>query len=478
MEITELDRSSVTWAERTFGRAELGDKRLTNRLTAMTAAVARSPAGNVTQVFKKSADREGAYRFVENENVEPQAMMTAARLSVVERCTAEPFVFVAIDGSSVKLADHFGMKDYGPIGARNKGARGLKVTAALAISSEGVPIGLTSFEMWVREEEKNKVHRHNRSLEEKETRHVAEADVATVEAFAEQQSSCRVWIQVDREHDATQLLQVFSSTEQWYTVRANANRRIKTDAPQAKYVRDAIARKSAHRGTFSLDIPAGYKRRARKARMSVRTAQVTLMLRDKQTNRMRELHVHAVSVHESSYVPDGEERIEWLLYTNYPVKTEEDLSLVIFGYAQRWRIEDFFRAWKTTGCNVEATQLHATHSVQIWGTMLAVVAARIERLKHLARNEPHRPATIEFTDLELEALVLLKKDLKKKTEKIPEGIPTIEEAVRWVAELGGYTGKSSGGPPGSVTLRRGLEILKHYVRAFQILRNKQSGRCD
>jgi hypothetical protein len=28
--------------------------------------------------------------------------------------------------------------------------------------------------------------------------------------------------------------------------------------------------------------------------------------------------------------------------------------------------------------------------------------------------------------------------------------------VRWIADLGGYTGKGSGGPPGSVTIGRGF----------------------
>jgi len=36
-------------------------------------------------------------------------------------------------------------------------------------------------------------------------------------------------------------------------------------------------------------------------------------------------------------------------------------------------------------------------------------------------------------------------------------------------ELGGYTGKSSGGPPGSVTLRRGLEKIATAANVLQEL---------
>lgn len=472
MELSIIEASGEAWAEHTFGKAELGDKRRTHRLVKMAQQIAKKPAGNVTKVFSAPADREAAYRFVENTDVDPESILKGMRFAVVERCSNEPFVFLAIDGSSVTLADHFRKKDYGSIGPRKLGARGLKVMAALAVSSEGAPIGLTSLHMWPRGK-KNKVHRNKRALAEKETKFAADAAVVTAKAFDEKQPSCRVWFQLDREHDAEQLLEKYSSTKHLFTVRAKANRRVKTENGKAQYVRDIIAQKKTHRGTFTLDIPAGHKRSARTAMISVRAAKVTLLLRDQRTERIREFETHAVYAFESSHLPDGEERIEWLLYTNHPIETDEDLALILFGYTQRWRVEDFFRAWKTTGCNVEETQLHSTHSVRIWAIMLAATAARIERLKHLSRTQPSLPASVEFTEFELEALVMLKKVRKRKTEQIPEGVPTIEEAVRWIAELGGYTGKSSGGPPGSVTIRRGLEPLRIAAEVVKLMRSSE-----
>ena len=105
--------------------------------------------------------------------------------------------------------------------------------------------------------------------------------------------------------------------------------------------------------------------------------------------------------------------------------------------------------------------------------MLAAMAARIERLKHLSRTQPSLPASVEFTELEIEALLILKKNRKKRTEQILDRMPTIEEAVRWVAELGGYTGKSSGGPPGSVVLRRGLEPLRIAAEVVKLMRSSE-----
>ena len=54
-------------------------------------------------------------------------------------------------------------------------------------------------------------------------------------------------------------------------------------------------------------------------------------------------------------------------------------------------------------------------------------------------------------------LILIKRKEAKRTETITNDIPTMATAIRWIAELGGYTGKSSGGPPGATTIGRGRE---------------------
>lgn len=391
---------------------------------------------------------------------------------MLQRAQGEPFVYVPVDGSSLTLSDYPRAKNFGAIGAYSKGARGVKVMAAIGVSAEGVVMGLSSLQYWTRTPKKKKSAPNSlRGMMDSELQYWWRAIVETTERFAKCDNAPRAWFQLDREGDATPLLQALSKSGHYFTVRANPNRRIKSDSEQAKYVYDELARPSAQKGSYPLEVSSNHNRTARTARMTICAAPVQLLLRDKRSHQtIEELLVHAVYVRESSDVPAGEERIEWLLYTNHPVTTLEDLALVVHGYAQRWRVEEFFRTWKTTGCDVESTQLHSTERVTIWATMLAAVSTRIERLKQLARTKPNSPATIELTEVEIEVLVLLKRKRKKKTEIIPDN-PTIEEAVRWIAELGGYTGKSSGGPPGAVTIRRGMERLRIATEAVELLRS-------
>lgn len=48
-------------------------------------------------------------------------------------------------------------------------------------------------------------------------------------------------------------------------------------------------------------------------------------------------------------------------------------------------------------------------------------------------------------------------------------IPPIGEVVRWAADLGGYVGKSSGGPPGTIVLGRGLYNLREAANLMEAL---------
>jgi Transposase Tn5 dimerisation domain len=114
-------------------------------------------------------------------------------------------------------------------------------------------------------------------------------------------------------------------------------------------------------------------------------------------------------------------------------------------------------------------QLRTIEGASTWATLLAAVAIRAERLKHLARNDPNAPASIELTPTEIEATILLKRRQKKRTESIPDGVPSIANAVLWIAELGSFAGKR-GDQPGAVTIARGLDKVRTAAEIIEHLR--------
>lgn len=110
----------------------------------MAAGAARRPSGKISAVFDKAHEREGAYDFLENPSITADAVAESYFASTVERarCESKALVYVVVDGSSINLTDARSEKDFGPIGSPNCPARGLKVMNALAVSREGVPLGL------------------------------------------------------------------------------------------------------------------------------------------------------------------------------------------------------------------------------------------------------------------------------------------------------------------------------------------------
>jgi hypothetical protein len=244
-------------------------------------------------------------------------------------------------------------------------------------------------------------------------------------------------------------------------VRAVYSRRlVQEPSGPRKYLWPEVAKKEPI-GSFLLSVSASANRKARSACMQLQVCPVTLDLVDEHRQHHRfDAPVWAVRAVEVGTTPPSEPGIEWLLLTTHPVENADEAMLVVYGYATRWRIEEFHKVWKTGACRVEQMQLRDRDHVERWATILSSVAMRILRLTYLARTQPDLPATVELSRTEIEAVIRLRK---------PKGVtrdatPTIGDATRWLADLGGYTGKSSGGPPGAIVIARGLADIRPVVQ--------------
>lgn len=466
-------RSHMHWAEEQLATASLGHRARVKRAVSMLARAVERPAGRLSDAFPTPAELQGAYDFVEG-NVRPEALTKAFAEATLRACGDTPTCFVPFDGSSLTLTDHTGKKGFGSVGCRQLPTRGLKVIDAIGVAMNGTPIGLLDLQWWARGPKTAGSRYVRRRTGQTETRHWVEVINRVSELFDDKAPHCTPWFLGDRECDNTEILQALSREGRTFTIRAVQNRPVRLPHDRRRLLRAHMKRRRVC-GTYAIDVPAGKNRRPRWAVLEVRFAEVELDLPDRATNRRIGLRVRVVWARERR-PPRREKALDWMLLTSRDVSTFDEAKAIVFSYCQRWRVEDFHKSWKSGHCNVEQTQLRDVDHVLRWATMLAVIAMRVERLKHLARTQPELPASIELSEIEIEALRAAKTRIKKRTETIPTGMPTIGQAVRWIADLGGYTGKSSGGPPGSITIARGFERLLVWADAFACARELERRR--
>jgi hypothetical protein len=438
-------------------------------LVEMADQVARRPAGKITEAFTNAAARQGAYGLLESKSVQAADIGTAMFEACARRSADEAFVFCPVDGTSLTLTDGDKKKGFGPIGARARGAQGLKVMNVMVLSSEGVALGLGAQRWWIRENKRRGIHRDRLPPEEKETGHWQQAMRQTREVMKKHAPSTRCWFQLDREGDAWPMLLEAGVGDHWFTIRSGRRRRVLSPGGDRTYLEPLVAQQPV-KTHYKLAVKASAHRRERTAHMVVRACKVTLDIRDKRTEKRFPIEVNVVSAVEQGTTPAGEKPVQWTLLTNRPIETIQNLTDVILGYSMRWRIEDLHRTWKSGACRVEDNQLRSPSAVTKWATILMGVAARIERIKKLSREQPNRPASDEFTPAEIKAAALLHFGKRGNAKVGPGSAPTIAEVTLWIANIGGYTGRtSSGGPPGTIVLARGLQSVRTSAQALEAL---------
>ena len=153
-----------------------------------------------------------------------------------------------------------------------------------------------------------------------------------------------------------------------------------------------------------------------------------------------------------------------MIFTTRPVRTLAMAVKVVAAYAQRWKVERYHYVLKS-GCGVEDLQLESADRIERALAIYNVVAWRLLYMTYVARIEPDLPCTAVLEEEEWRMLYVVG---KKKPP--PETPPTVREAVRMIARLGGFQGRKGDGEPGVKAIWSGFRRLMDFVYALQVLR--------
>ena len=444
----------------------------------MWSRLAARPAGTVSAVFPRPSERKGAYRWLASRDVRWDSLAQALHHATARRCARHALVIVPIDGSSLAHTDRNMLHGVGSIGARARNGLGLKTMIALPLTYDGVPLGVGAHAFWARAPQPHPQPHGRRALPDKESHWWTTLQAQFEASLRDQQTHTTPWYQMDREADASHVLLRGVAPGTYATVRAHQDRLLTARSQRREHLRLHSALEGAPvRAAIYVRVPSSRHRRERLARLALRIVHVGLKLRQQWSHkRLGEVSVTAVQVREEGTCPTGETPLNWLLLTTFPVADADDGIRVVRAYALRWIVERVHYTWKSGTCSVEDSQLESFDGLRKWATLHLSVAIDRQRQLHLSRQQPELPSDEVFSRDEIDTALLLYSEHRRDAPRAGS-TPPLGILVDIIARLGGYTGKSSGGPPGIKVFQRGMERVTDAAALLAILRRKP-GKAD
>lgn len=419
------------WAAAEFGGALLGDKRLAQRLVNSAATAATQPGRAFCGVAKLDLPAvKGYYRLIEAPDDSAVTMgniLRPHRERTVRRMKAHKTVLCIQDGTDLNYSGLAQCEGLGPIGTNQTGAnsRGLHLHSTLAITTDGIPLGVLLAQCVAPESKSKEDARSAKTtpIEEKKTFNwiVGLRDCAEV---ARETPHTQLVSVMDREADFFELFDEQRRTPRVeLLVRAQHNRATTSDAnlfdavgqtPVRSQICIQVSRQSAR--------PKRSKQKIRPQRLK-RTADVALRyhrvelppppyLRDREP-----VSLWVIQVTEEN-PPKGVVPLQWVLLTTVKIDSVEQAEACLRWYCLRWRIEDWHRVLKT-GCRIEAFAHKTADRLKRAIAINLVIAWRIMLMTLLGREQPDLPAEVLFSDLEIKVLTAFSKKKKETTDPAP-----------------------------------------------------------
>ena len=449
------DKGMNTFFSQELRFADLGDQRLNRRLERLVTALADKPAASVPHALDDWGQTKAAYRFWDNERVDPDDIRRAHRQATVDRLPDAGVVLAIQDTTALSFTSHKAVRGLGYLTQRHQ--RGLLVHSLLAARDDGVPLGVVHQEVWARSRKRfgRRRSRARRRTARKESRRWL---TAMQEAAALAGPRRSVVVVADREADLFDLFAAPRPAGVDLLVRAKPRRRLHRGA---RLLGEAAAAAPVL-GALTVTLPRADNRPARTATLALRAAAVTLERPSVHPRRrfLRPAPAWVILAEQTDAAP-GETPLRWLLLTTRPIRTAEAAAQAVLWYSRRWLIERLHFVLKS-GCRIEELQLETAARLRRALATYLLVAWRLLWLTYEARRRPDEPSATVWQAAELEVLL---RHFQLPLDGPP---PTLREAVRLVARLGGFLNRRGDGEPGVKCLWRGWRELQAMAKGYRL----------
>jgi len=469
------------WAIEEMTTAELEDKRLNARLTAVLSALGERPTASIPAACGGFNEMTAAYRFFDNEKVTWEKILAPHAERTRERIAQQELVLLVQDTSELDFTRP--QEQVIGAGALDGSSRcGAFLHPLVAFTVDGTPLGTCWAKLWTRDKPAEETRREKEErrkatpIEEKESLRWVEG-LQQARAVAQQVPTVQCVCIADSEGD---VYEVFTEPRgeravEWL-VRACQDRALLKGAPenedhQARRIRAAVEGQPV---LFTKTITVRGRetkvscekrgrrqpRKNRTAEVEVRCTTVTLRPPQRAGEKLPAVIVNVVQAREAN-PPANDEPVEWLLVTTLPIATVEQVREILQYYTVRFLIEVLFRVLKS-GCRVEERRFEHIDRMLPCVALYQIVAWRTLMVCRLGRSSPNLDCEAIFDPAEWKSVWMV-----VRKERPPRRAPKLVVILPMIAQLGGYVNYSNRkDPPGPQTIWLGLQRMYDLALAW------------
>ena len=339
------------WITQELERTELGDKRRTKRLIKIVKQLSSRPNATVPEASETWAATKATYDFFSSPYLKPSMITQGHREATIERIGTKSVVLAIQDTTELNYTSHKALSGAGYLDS--KYASGFKVHSTLAITDDGLPLGIIGQYVWARELENlgKSEARHQKPTAQKESQKWLDALEETQEMIPQGISVVTI---ADREADIYDLFAHPRRQGSEFLIRATQNRCLESHEEKLW----EVIKSTEPQGTMTVNIKRTAIKPSRDATLTIRSTTLTIQppQNRSQEENLVPIELQAILVTEENSPQLVEETITWLLLTSLSIKNIEDVKKYVRWYSYRWLIERFHYVLKS-GCQIEKLQL-------------------------------------------------------------------------------------------------------------------------
>lgn len=399
------------WLDRELADCDFRDERLGKRFRCLVDQLAAKPGESIPLVCQDWANTKAAYRFLDNGRVSEAEILAGHFQATRERAAAT-------DGPILVLHDttefSFKREDIQAVGITRKAvagkyrngrprhytACGILLHSSLAVTTEGLPLGLTAVKFWTREKFKGtnalkkKINPTRVPIEEKESIRWLENLKQSTELLAEPLRCVHIG---DRESDIYELFCTAKDAGTHFLMRTCVDRLAGDGAHTIAAEMAQVRCKGVHRVEVR-----DRNGQPSEAILELRFRRIHVLPPIGKQSRYPQLELTVLHATERGR-PRDRDPIDWKLITDLPVTSRISAIEKLHWYALRWKAETFHKILKS-GCKAEQSKLRTAERLVNLLAMFCILGWRIFWLTMLNRSTRHATPALAFTALEISLL--------------------------------------------------------------------------